>query len=137
MTTTRRSCCRRAAVGAPTSRDFCEALTISTGVTLVENNGGWELLVLTPGGQAMHLGHAMTHFNCKAKPQTAGIRLSEVVLAALTKVVSSGKIESLRSRANRQVPLITMKELLFAATVKCPQCKGSGCATCNKTGLAP
>ena len=136
MTTTRKSCCRRTA-GAPTARDFCEALTISIGVTLVQNNGGWELLVLTPGGQAMHLGHAMTHFNCKAKPQTAGIRLSEVVLAALAKVVSSGTIESLRPRANRQVPLITMKELLFAATTKCPQCKGSGCLTCNKTGLAP
>jgi len=135
--TQRKSCCRRAAVGSPLSRDFCEAITISTGVTLVQNNGGWELLVLSTGGQAMHLAHAVVQFNCAAKPQTAGLRLSEVVLAALKKVVTSGAIESLKPRANRQVPLITMKELLFAATTKCPQCKGSGCATCNKTGLAP
>jgi hypothetical protein len=106
-------------------------------VTLVQNNGGWELLVLTPGGQAMHLAHALTQFGCAAKPQTAGMRLADVVLTALNKVVSSGSIEGLKPRANRQVPLITMKELLFAATTKCPQCKGSGCLTCNKTGLAP
>lgn len=135
--TARKSCCRRAAVGVPTARDFCEAVTISTGVTLVLNNGGWELLVMTPGGQVMNLADAIVQYNCKVKPQTAGLRLSEVVLAALAKVVASGAIEGLKPRANRQVPLITMKELLFAATTKCPQCKGSGCATCNKTGLAP
>ncbi len=136
MTTTRRSCCRRAAAGVPVSRDFCDILTISTGVTLVETHG-WELLVLTPGGQAMNLAHAMAQFNCPAKPKTAGIRLAEVVVAALAKIAASGSIERLKPRANRQVPLITMKELLFAATTKCPQCKGSGCATCNRTGLAP
>jgi hypothetical protein len=103
----------------------------------VQNNGGWELLVLTPGGQAMHLAHAVVQFKCKVKPQTAGLRLAEVVIAALAKVVASGAIEGLKPRANRQVPLITMKELLFAATTKCPHCKGHGCATCNKTGLAP
>lgn len=108
--TQRRSCCRRAA--APSNpRDFCGSLSTATGVTLVENGGRWELLVLTPGGQAMNLSEALGQFQCLSK--TTGTKIAEIVVNALQSVVSAQKQHLLKEKAGRQIPILMMKDFLL------------------------
>lgn len=111
--TQRRSCCRRAAVPS-NPRDFCGSLATSTGVTLVENSGRWEILVLTPGGQAMNLSEALVQFQCRTA--TTGTKLAEIVVNALQTIVAAQKQHLLREKAGRQMPILMLKDFLLKAS---------------------
>ena len=123
-----KSCCRSAARTA-NPRDFCGSLSMSTPVLLVAAGNGVAVMVLTPGGQRMALDTAIAQFQCA--DGTSGLRLARIVLQG---VRSLHKV-AVESKLDRQMPLLTLRDLLKQNVPICTACRGTGCATCSQTGF--
>lgn len=112
--------------------DFCGALRISTGVTLIESGGSWSINI-NLNGQHKDLAQSLATHNCEYR--SAGVKLAQVTMAALNKAVANHKADELRKKSGRQMPLILMKDFLFKTAGACTTCKGRGCSACNNMGV--
>lgn len=125
-------CCGRSNRAAPPT-EFCSSLRITSGVTLLESGGSW-LVNINHNGNQVGLAAALSQHQCATT--SAGVKLSQVVLYALNRAVANGLSAQLRTKANRQMPIILLKDFLFNLVGKCSSCKGRGCSACNSMGVA-
>jgi len=124
------ACCGRSARSAPPPNDFCGSLRISTGASLVgSDSAGWEVLVMH-GAQKVDLRSRLSE--C-ANAKSTGARLGQVVLRAIA--IAQVKGICLQERANRQMPLVLLKDYLFKAIGPCTSCMGRGCTACDRFGI--
>lgn len=103
-------------------------------ITLVDSGTGLDIQVTTPGGEKMLLSTALTHFRCQPNA-SAGLRLAGLAVSALQRVIALGRVDVLRPKVGRQMPLLFLKDELFRLVEKCAACNGAGCDRCGQTGF--
>jgi hypothetical protein len=126
----RKPCCGGGSRRLP-PKDFCGQLSISTGVRLVKFGEAWTIQA-DVGSKTQDLGIAISAHKCR---DTAGVRLAEVTLHALSRAVQADKGSALDYKRGRKIPLILLKDFLFKTVGVCSSCKGRGCSACNRMGV--
>lgn len=125
------SCCRRTK-GTVTPTSFCASITMATPVMFQDQGSGIEPTILV-GSERMSLAKALAQFSCVSVP-TVGVRLADI-LVRTTAAAQKKNPAKLKELANRGMPLLSAKDMLFNLLDKCGFCKGIGCSNCNNEGF--